>query len=637
VSLAAAGVSNEATVTVKAADPPAAGPEFEVMIKQSTGKCAPLKIAASDDVSVLRNRVATQAGVGAAQVTMTLQGRELADGTYCGEAGLTKECLIKVTIKAAPAPPPAAAAPAAASTDTTLSEAQKKEMLNNFAAGATGKGVDILFCFDTTGSMYSCLQQVRDNVERCSARLIKEIPDIRIAIMGIGDYCDANSTYVTEHIDFSDDAKQLSKFAREVRATSGGDTPEAYEWGLRVAGQLHWREETSKALVMIGDCQPHAPSYTSEKVYWRDECDKLASKGIKIYGVHAMHNTEYRDFYEEMARRTGGLYINFSNFSLITDMFLAVCLRESSKEKLTQYVAEVEKKQEEQGSKAAEGMTEMLTQLQAPNMEKEVKEDEDQAPPTKPWDWWDPRNDHGACQYRLVNGRWQPGSGPSSGSSSSSSSSSSYTASTSARAPSRSLSGRSRSSSSRKMASEVSELKLVVVGPGGVGKSSLTMQYTQNRFVEEYDPTIEDSYRKSVSLDGKSLLLDILDTAGQEEYSAMRDAYYRSGQGFMLVYSINEKRTFDEISSFRDQVLRVKDAADFPMIFVGNKVDLESDRKVTTSEGKALADSFHAQFWETSAKTRINVEEAFLGLARVALAHTTAPPPAKEGSRCCLQ
>ena len=105
-----------------------------------------------------------------------------------------------------------------------------------------------------------------------------------------------------------------------------------------------------------------------------------------------------------------------------------------------------------------------------------------------------------------------------------------------------------------------------LLAAGGVGKSALTIQLIQNHFVDEYDPTIEDSYRKQVVIDGETCLLDILDTAGQEEYSAMRDQYMRTGEGFLCVFAIDNMKSFEDIESYRGQIRRVKDADDIPMI-----------------------------------------------------------------------
>jgi len=155
-----------------------------------------------------------------------------------------------------------------------------------------------------------------------------------------------------------------------------------------------------------------------------------------------------------------------------------------------------------------------------------------------------------------------------------------------------------------------------VVGGGGVGKSCLTIQLIQSHFVDEYDPTIEgklffiylslschpaplpsalfipspipkltfprtDSYRKQCVIDEEVALLDVLDTAGQEEYSAMREQYMRTGEGFLLVYSITSRQSFEEIMTFQQQILRVKDKDYFPIIVVGNKCDLEGERQVS--------------------------------------------------------
>lgn len=160
------------------------------------------------------------------------------------------------------------------------------------------------------------------------------------------------------------------------------------------------------------------------------------------------------------------------------------------------------------------------------------------------------------------------------------------------------------------------EYKLVVVGGGGVGKSALTIQLIQNHFVDEYDPTIEDSYRKQVLLDGEMVILDVLDTAGQEEYSAMREQYMRTGEGFLLVYSVNSRSSFEEIQAYHQQILRVKDQDVFPMVIMANKCDLVHERQVSVEEGEELARRLQCDFIETSAKLRVNVEDGFYQLVR---------------------
>ncbi|XP_026885518.2 GTPase KRas [Electrophorus electricus] len=166
-----------------------------------------------------------------------------------------------------------------------------------------------------------------------------------------------------------------------------------------------------------------------------------------------------------------------------------------------------------------------------------------------------------------------------------------------------------------KLSPSMTEYKLVVVGAGGVGKSALTIQLIQNHFVDEYDPTIEDSYRKQVVIDGETCLLDILDTAGQEEYSAMRDQYMRTGEGFLCVFAINNIKSFEDVHLYREQINRVKDSDSVPMVLVGNKSDLSS-RTVDTRQAQELARGYGIPFVETSAKTRQGVEEAFYSLVR---------------------
>ena len=155
-------------------------------------------------------------------------------------------------------------------------------------------------------------------------------------------------------------------------------------------------------------------------------------------------------------------------------------------------------------------------------------------------------------------------------------------------------------------------------GAGGVGKSALTVRFIQGNFVEKYDPTIEDSYRKQVAVDGTAVLLDIMDTAGQEEYSALRDQYMKTGQGFILAYSITSGISFETAHKLRMQILRIKeDCQDIPIMLVGNKVDLEEERVVSRDEGEEMAKRCKAGFIEASAKHNIGVDEAFIQLVRL--------------------
>ncbi|KAL7977243.1 hypothetical protein Chor_009192 [Crotalus horridus] len=135
-------------------------------------------------------------------------------------------------------------------------------------------------------------------------------------------------------------------------------------------------------------------------------------------------------------------------------------------------------------------------------------------------------------------------------------------------------------------------------------------------FVSDYDPTIEDSYTKICNIDGTSTRLDILDTAGQEEFGAMREQYMRTGEGFLLVYAVNDRGSFNEIHKFHTQILRVKDRDEFPMVLVGNKTDLDLYRQVTEEEALYFARENRIPYMEASAKVRFNVDESFQELVR---------------------
>ncbi|CAN3376577.1 ras-related protein Rsr1p [Diutina rugosa] len=161
------------------------------------------------------------------------------------------------------------------------------------------------------------------------------------------------------------------------------------------------------------------------------------------------------------------------------------------------------------------------------------------------------------------------------------------------------------------------DYKVVVLGAGGVGKSSVTVQFVQGVYVESYDPTIEDSYRKQIEIDGRACDLEILDTAGVAQFTAMRELYIKSGKGFLLVYSVDDENSLKELLALREQVLRIKDSDNVPMVLIGNKCDLEEERVLSIEDGIKVSKEWGmVPFYETSAMYKTNVDEAFIDVVR---------------------
>ena len=158
--------------------------------------------------------------------------------------------------------------------------------------------------------------------------------------------------------------------------------------------------------------------------------------------------------------------------------------------------------------------------------------------------------------------------------------------------------------------------KVIIVGSGSTGKSALTLQFMYDEFVEDYEPTKADSYQKKVVLDGEEVQIDILDTAGEEDYAAIRDNYFRSGEGFLCVFSITQDESLQAAKEFREQIVRVKGKETIPFILVGNKSDLTDQRADTLANAQAQANEWKVPYVETSAKTRENVDKVFFDLMR---------------------
>lgn len=175
-------------------------------------------------------------------------------------------------------------------------------------------------------------------------------------------------------------------------------------------------------------------------------------------------------------------------------------------------------------------------------------------------------------------------------------------------------------------ASGLETFKIIILGPGGVGKSALTIQLVQGRFSAAYDPTIEDSYKKVIVVDGKEYNLDILDTAGQDNFASIRDTYMRVGQGFLIVFAVNDPSSFDNVDKFYRDIKLANEKENVPIVVCGNKCDLP-DRQVTKEEAENLCNNFKVKYIETSAKNNINVMESFVQLTQLILAQKPSSNP----------
>lgn len=165
---------------------------------------------------------------------------------------------------------------------------------------------------------------------------------------------------------------------------------------------------------------------------------------------------------------------------------------------------------------------------------------------------------------------------------------------------------------------------LVMLGGGAVGKSAVTIRFISNHFVQIYDPTIEDSYRTTKNINGEPFNISVLDTAGQDEYSALRDTYIRQGEGFILVFSITSSQTLNDIFTLRDSIYMVldKDREDYvPIYLCANKKDLEANREITHEEIQTIANDWKCSFKEVSAKTGEGVDAMFVEFVTEILNH----------------
>ena len=174
-----------------------------------------------------------------------------------------------------------------------------------------------------------------------------------------------------------------------------------------------------------------------------------------------------------------------------------------------------------------------------------------------------------------------------------------------------------------------------MLGKGVVGKSSLVYRFINKENPEEHDATIEDRYTSVESIDGINTTIEILDTAGEEDYQNLLDMWINYAEGFLLVFAINDKESFNALKGKYDRIMKVK-GTNCPIILVGNKCDLEDKRKVTKEEGESYAKSKGVDFMEVSALKTINVKETFVKLAHNLLEKKVTQKTEAGGDKCCI-
>ena len=193
-------------------------------------------------------------------------------------------------------------------------------------------GVDIVFSFDTTGSMNGYLKEVRENLKSITKELFSKISNIRIAIIAHGDYCDKSQYYVLKKLDFTREHSVIAKFVDSCGGTGGGDAPECYEYALRTARtKLTWRRlnKANRCVVLIGDDEPHPPSFSGnvENICWRTELKELKKMNVNTYAIQCGKRAKANYFYEAIGNNTeDSKRLELSEFKSMPAIFVGVCL-----------------------------------------------------------------------------------------------------------------------------------------------------------------------------------------------------------------------------------------------------------------------------------------------------------------------
>ena len=169
------------------------------------------------------------------------------------------------------------------------------------------------------------------------------------------------------------------------------------------------------------------------------------------------------------------------------------------------------------------------------------------------------------------------------------------------------------------MSEDIISINLIALGNSTVGKTAYFIRNTKNTFILTVSNIGIDSYKKTIELEnGNKVNVKFYDTSGQERFHSISANFIQRADGVILMYDITNRDSFEKISTWMNDIFKYKEK-DFPVILVGNKYDLENERKVSKEEGQSLAYKLNVKFYETSNKDGINIEESSRELIKIVL------------------
>lgn len=198
----------------------------------------------------------------------------------------------------------------------------KKKEASKIEEKAVDRMLDMVIAFDTTGSMYSYIEAVKEHVIDLIPKLFAANPKLKVSIVAFGDYCDMHSKNdfgdAYQVIDLTDNKNKLIKFVKNAKNTNGGDRDEFYELAIKkIVEETSWREGSTKSVLLIADASPHEIGYSyrdiiiNNQIDWREEAKKAAAKGIKIDTMQCGTS----EWYKELSKITNGINLPFKTDS----------------------------------------------------------------------------------------------------------------------------------------------------------------------------------------------------------------------------------------------------------------------------------------------------------------------------------